>query len=89
MASRIESIKKLLPVGLIRKSSISLGLIILINILSHAIGFYNIWLLFIISLLMFILLQWFQKELQSEDFDFFMKVVRASLAGLSVKRSSF
>ncbi|RZB30170.1 MAG: hypothetical protein SRB1_02450 [Desulfobacteraceae bacterium Eth-SRB1] len=85
MASRIESIKKLLPVGLIRKSSISLGLIILVNILSHAIGIHNIWLLFIISLFMFMFLQWLQKELQGEDFDFFMKVVRASLAGVCKK----
>ena len=82
MASHIEIIKKILPVGLIRKCSISLGLIILVNIACHIIGIHNAWIMFIMSLLMFMFLQWFQKELQREDFEFCWKVIGAGFISI-------
>jgi O-antigen/teichoic acid export membrane protein len=78
MACYIDAIKKMLPFKLIIKSTITISVLILTNLIFVFIDIYNNLILLLISLVLFILLQIIQGEIKKQDLKFCLDVVKAN-----------
>lgn len=78
IACYIKVVKEMLPLQLIFKTSISVLILILINLIFAYTGIFNTFILITISLVLFILLQIMQGQIKKQDLQLCIEVVKAN-----------